>query len=207
MKLTITNDISPQHPRKDWEPYGTLAYKSKYTLGEEEIHDPIDFLAYKLGLSDDQVQRIADKNDWFYYSTETLRELSVRFYREYIALPVYLYDHSGITVNTGGFNCRWDSSQVGWIYMSKEEAKKHHGWGKITRHREKLVEEYLEGEIRTLAQYLEGDVYGFEFEDDNGEIDSCWGFYGTDWKTNGLTDYLPKKAHHLLEEIEVTYEY
>lgn len=33
-----------------------------------------------------------------------------------VILPLYLYDHSGITMNTCGFSCPWDSGQVGWIY-------------------------------------------------------------------------------------------
>ena len=35
-----------------------------------------------------------------------------------VILPLYLYDHSGITMNTCGFSCPWDSGQVGWIYAS-----------------------------------------------------------------------------------------
>ncbi len=38
----------------------------------------------------------------------------------YVILPLYLYDHSGITMNTSGFHCNWDSGQVGWIYASKK---------------------------------------------------------------------------------------
>jgi len=37
-------------------------------------------------------------------------------------LPLYLLDHSGLAMNTGGFNDRWDSSQVGFIYMDKKTA-------------------------------------------------------------------------------------
>ena len=36
-----------------------------------------------------------------------------------VILPLYLYDHSGITMNTCGFSCPWDSGQVGWIYADK----------------------------------------------------------------------------------------
>ena len=42
--------------------------------------------------------------------------------------------------------------------------------------------------------YLQGDVYSFHIQDDLGNvIDSCSGFYGTDWKNNGLSDYLDKE--------------
>lgn len=36
-------------------------------------------------------------------------------------LPLYLYDHSGITMSTTSFNDRWDSGQVGYIYASRED--------------------------------------------------------------------------------------
>ncbi len=39
---------------------------------------------------------------------------------KYIILPLFLYDHSGITMSTGPFSCPWDSGQVGWIYASKK---------------------------------------------------------------------------------------
>ena len=42
-------------------------------------------------------------------------------------LPLYLYDHSGITMNTGGFSCSWDSGQMGWIYATKEDIQKEYG--------------------------------------------------------------------------------
>ena len=42
--------------------------------------------------------------------------------QKYLMLPLYLYDHSGITMNTTGFSCPWDSGQVGWIYAFKEDA-------------------------------------------------------------------------------------
>ena len=31
----------------------------------------------------------------------------------FVFLPLYLFDHSGITMNTSGFSCPWDSGQVG----------------------------------------------------------------------------------------------
>ena len=44
------------------------------------------------------------------YITGTLRSL--------VCLPVYMYDHSGITVSTSPFSCNWDSGQIGWIYTT-----------------------------------------------------------------------------------------
>jgi len=40
---------------------------------------------------------------------------------KHVILPLYLYDHSGITMSTSVFSCPWDSGQVGWIYASKQK--------------------------------------------------------------------------------------
>ena len=49
---------------------------------------------------------------------------------KFVILPLYLYDHSGITMNTTGFSCPWDSGQVGWIYADADCIKKE--YGKVT---------------------------------------------------------------------------
>lgn len=42
-------------------------------------------------------------------------------------LPLYLYDHSGLTMSTNDFGDRWDSGCVGFIYMEKDTAMKELG--------------------------------------------------------------------------------
>ncbi len=46
--------------------------------------------------------------------------------KPYIAwLPLWVYEHSGITMSAGPgnpFTCKWDSGQVGWIIMTKKKA-------------------------------------------------------------------------------------
>lgn len=42
-------------------------------------------------------------------------------------LPLYLYDHSGLTMSTSDFGDRWDSGCVGFIYMDKATAMKEIG--------------------------------------------------------------------------------
>ena len=41
-----------------------------------------------------------------------------------IWLPIYKYDHGGITYNTTGFSCSFDSGQVGHIFEEKKNIKK-----------------------------------------------------------------------------------
>jgi hypothetical protein len=92
-------------------------------------------------------------------------------------------------MNTTGFTCRWDSGQVGYIYIDKEKALKEYGGKIFSRQLKKRLTSYLEGEVEVYDQYLTGDVYGFQLLDPEGEeVDSTWGFFGSDPKENGMMD-------------------
>lgn len=91
-------------------------------------------------------------------------------------IPLYLYDHSGITISTGPFSCPWDSGQIGFIYLEKEVYKRE--WNR-KRANKKHMEEIMRGEVENYDNYLTGEVYGYIVEDEEGDhIDSCWGFFG-----------------------------
>ena len=34
--------------------------------------------------------------------------------------PIFMYDHSGIVLNTSAFSCPWDSGWLGWTYITPE---------------------------------------------------------------------------------------
>ena len=99
-----------------------------------------------------------------------------------VILPLYLHNHSSMTMNTTGFGCPWDSGQVGFIFISKKKMLEEYGGKIVTQKLKEKVEGYLKGEVETYDQYLRGDIYGYRvFKVENGEeeeLDSCWGFYG-----------------------------
>ena len=96
-----------------------------------------------------------------------------------VCLPLYLYDHSGISMSTGQFSCPWDSGQVGFIFISKEKALKEYGGKRVTKKLREKVKTYLQGEVETYDSYLTGECYGYQIFDKNGEeIDACWGYLG-----------------------------
>lgn len=110
-----------------------------------------------------------------------------------IIKKLFLYDHSGITISTSPFSCRWDSGQIGWIYITKEKIEAE-GWTP------EQANNYLDGEVEVYDNYLTGEVYGFTIEDADGEeVESCWGYYGNDGKESMIKeckhtiDYLVKK--------------
>lgn len=47
----------------------------------------------------------------------------------------------------------------------------------------------LDADIQLFEHWAFGSVYGFNIsKGENNDIDSCWGFYGMDWKKNGLLE-------------------
>lgn len=117
------------------------------------------------------------------YATGRPGNIRKSFLQKHVALNLFLYDHSGLSISSGPFSCRWDSGWFGIVAVSVEQVKKEYGWKVLTQSRRKKIEEYLQNEIDTYNEYLHGEVYGFQVtpEDDDTEIlDSCWGFFGDD---------------------------
>lgn len=109
-----------------------------------------------------------------------------------IILPLYLYDHSGITMSTSPFSCPWDSGQVGWLYVTNEKIRKDFNTTRVTKKLREKVDRIVKCEVHAYDNYLRGNCYGYIHEDADGEhIDSCWGFIGDDIESCGISDYFP----------------
>lgn len=184
-KLIIEQcDSHEGNPRDCMSNIGVIAYKhSRYILGEEKIEDPIDFLLNLYGIAATNIP----------YTNETLEKLMSKASKYgYVLLPVYLFDHSEISISTSPFSCSWDSGQVGFIYTNLQRINDcfSYNWKRISKKRQQQIKQWLEAEIATFDMYIRGEVYGFIVEEDGKEIDSCWGFYGDDPRANGMQDYI-----------------
>ena len=105
-------------------------------------------------------------------SEETLRE----YHPDILAvLPLYMYDHSGITINTTGFSCKWDSGQVGWVWITRSDAEK---MGCADWSEEKLLEA-IRAEVSEYDSFLLGEVYGYRVLKGEEELDAVFGFIGS----------------------------
>lgn len=117
-------------------------------------------------------------------------------------LPLYLYDHSGITMSTTGFSCPWDSGQVGYIYATPEMIRKEYGCKRITKQVRDKVRRLLKAEVEEYDQYLTGDVWGYvvTMEDEDGkevDEDSCWGFFGYNYcleEAQSVANHMKERA-------------
>ena len=148
--VKVVQDSDPENPRTAWDNFGHMIC----FVNRYSIGD-------KHNMSGDELKEIIESENTF-------------------SLPVFVYIHSGITVNTSGFSCPWDSGQAGYIYVTKEEIRKEYGVKKISAKLTKRVYDILKSEVETYDQYLTGSVYGFVVEhDEKGVVDSCSGFYGS----------------------------
>ena len=129
--VKIYIDEDPEDPRS-WDNVGTMVcFHGRYELGDKHEIDQDKFGTW------DEMRACIEAN-----------------IGPCVILPLYLYDHGGITMNTTGFSCSWDSGAVGFIYCSEATAKEE------GIEPDKL-EARLIGEVAVYDQYLRGEVYGF----------------------------------------------
>jgi len=110
-----------------------------------------------------------------------------------VCLPVHVYKHSGIAFSTemsGQFACRWDSGTAGFIVITKEQIRENWSIKRVTQKHIDHAERIAKAELETYGNWANGEVYGFQLEEDGEEIDSCYGFYGYDIKENGILDHV-----------------
>ena len=168
-KLEIFDDLNPCSPR-EFDNLGTMVcFHRRYNLGDETELKSSDFSSWE------------ELENYLYKEEDAL-----------IAIPVFMYDHSGLWINTTGFSCPWDSGQVGYIYVSKEKVRREYSCKRISKKLKEMIREMLCSEVDLYNDYLSGNVYGFTLTDKENaeEIDSSYGFYGTDYIENGIFDYV-----------------
>ena len=118
-----------------------------------------------------------------------------------LCLPLYLYDHSGITMATKPFHCPWDSGQVGYIYVTQAKIKEWLGVKTVTDKVKERVLAMLQNEVDCYNTYLIGEVYQYSVLDESGEVvDSCCGYYG-DYGMKEIEDmFKDKSLYNLVTE-------
>jgi hypothetical protein len=174
LEYKISTDHDSFNPRTDNDNLGVMhcAHK-KYDLGDKDAPTPFVDDDYRAGVLRDDVL---------------------------VSKPIYMYDHSGITVRHTPFDCQWDSGLLGWHYMLKSVAEEN--WPSQTG--DELiasVEACLKAEIEEYDAYIQGDVWYVEITDEEGEvIDSCGCFIGSDLDSTGILDNFDTKYHDGLRE-------
>jgi len=156
----LIQDNDPFDPREN-ENLGTMVcFHKRYTLGDK-----------------------TELNSEMFNGWEEMYDYLIKEKKAVMVLPLYLYDHSGISMKVGSFqgylpqgHAEFDSGQVGFIYCTKEDLKRIG----ITKAK---AEKSLMAEVGEYNQYIQGDVYCLvkeTYNKDKEQIDqeNCGGYYG-----------------------------
>jgi len=91
-----------------------------------------------------------------------------------VILPLYMYDHSGITISLTPFSCPWDSGQIGFVQIPRKKMLKEFNKKIFTKKLKEKALEIAKNEVEILDSYISGNVYGYII---NEYEYSCWGYY------------------------------
>lgn len=246
IKVEICYDHDSEHsdPRDCDNPSVMYVNYRGYTLGDEQLPDggfdpiecpvceggelpiigPPNLRERVLGGGFEQVPPVCPRcEDW--HEVEPTVDEWLRSINAIAAAPLFVYEHSGITMSCGtlrmvndpltrddirstgrfmGDDAGWDTSFVGLIVFTEESLEPCCGTDPKYR-TEKWLSECAESEVRVYAQWLEGDVYGYSIEDANGDhLDSCWGFIGYEYaeeEASRAADYAVKRVEKEMREV------
>jgi hypothetical protein len=165
------DDDSANDPR-DWPNVSVMVcWHRRANLGDEQVD--LDFVRSEFGDKPESAIRT-----WLVSEYDALPNS---------IMPLYLYEHSGMTICTGPFNDPFDSGQVGFVFATERTMRECCGddWrtkGHYSRGGKvwwKTVRETIDAEVKTYDSFLRGEVYYFVVEDFEGNVlDSCGGFVG-----------------------------
>jgi hypothetical protein len=197
LKIEIIADDNAESPR-EWDNLGTMVcWHSRYTLGDEHsFSEPNNFRFSLL----EEILGDTDKAESF-VNDHSEDEVKALIAQHYFIKPLFLYDHSGISISTGSFvgraqHAQWDSGQVGYIYVSREAVRKEWKVSRISKKLADTIEKNLDSEVNTYDDYLRGNVYGFKVLQGEEELDSCWGFIGDYDSKGGCLDSAKESADY-----------
>lgn len=153
LRLVIEQDEFPEDPRS-WDNLGTmLCCNRRYQLGDCNSNRDTELqlaeICRKYGKSDEEIDEMT-----FVEEVQFILDQD-----NVCGLPLWLYDHSGISMSTER-QCSWDSSFVGLIFVEKDFYlaqmcfKDEEDW-------KAKAKETLKGEVKTYSDFLEGNVYGW----------------------------------------------
>lgn len=153
----ISRDPEPLNPREDYDNAGTMVcWHRRRHFGDKHGYDDSQEFAMDLArshltaadviaiyqsgtvkslgtLTSEDLDCLSEDNyrvEEFFETCTTRQLIDLLDASNKVAiLPLFLYDHSGVSMSTGSFvgrvpHAEWDSGQVGYIYMSKETALK-----------------------------------------------------------------------------------
>lgn len=197
----IDEGLSP----REWSNVGKMAcHHSRYTLGDKDM-DARDLLDNEvpceecdtagviwLSEHDNEPCKTCEGDG---YVEQSIVEYVRKEYGARVIIPLFLYDHSGISMSAGAaiinrdedeadfsrknrhpFDAHgWDVSSIGVIFDTPEGVEQCMGKDATVDE----IEAALRSEVDVYSSYLEGDITYYSVEDDETDFhESCGGFIG-----------------------------
>lgn len=211
-RLIIERDEYVCCPIGDWDMMGEMF---SYSGGREMVHaekgryyrdreDLCKALASELDDSFDETLAY-----WSYYegtnykmAEKMIEGAYALAFKKAIILEVHL-NQCGISVYPfdGDIAGSWD----GLFVCPLEKVKKEYSVKIATQSAKGRAERCMRSDLNAYDHYLSGDVYGFAViklceccQSEGDFIDSCCGFYGQDWKENGIMYHVDEKFHQAI---------
>ena len=206
-RVRAESDDLPDSPR-EWCNVATMVcHHRDYILGDEGGEsDAIDAIRASRDYRDKWEESDSyeftfkgETRDCFDFGNPSDVWQAIQLCSDIISQPLYLYDHSGISISTSSFSCPWDSGQVGFAFVTYAKIREEQSCKIVTAKGRNWAAQRIDSETRVYGQYLTGQVFGFivqvatEWESESychatGEreaiasewedLDSCWGYYG-----------------------------
>ena len=173
MRVVKSYDEFAENPR-NWDNLTTMiCHHNRYALGD--VEESRQFNGFT--------------------SLKELKQALVEYYGEMAYIkPLSLYDHSTQTLAIGEPTDMWDSGYVGFIFVTKEQARKWFNVKRITKSVIEKIEKLAQSEVEEYNKvWLWGEVYVLSLErvftniDDKNDsfvepVDSVGGFtFGKDY--------------------------
>ena len=155
----IVQSPEPRNPRIEFDNITKMVcFHGRYNLGDKHTNSHRDYSGW------DEMKKAIIKNE-----------------NVAVIKPLYLYDHGGITMSTEPFSCKWDSGQVGFVYVTKKMILETFGGKNVSNKLKERAMDLILGEVKTYNQYLTGDVHDYTIFKDGVEVDSLSDVFGFEY--------------------------
>jgi len=183
--VEIVYDDDCRSPREDDNVATLVCWHPDYILGDYQLRD-----GSGRGAVDDVFETERGRTD--FASMKVLYRYLTLMCGARRVTPLYLYDHSGISIRAGapspwdnptvrrdefGQGMGWDTSMVGFAYCTDERLTELCG-EEAKYHTDEWIDKVIAGEVAHYDEYLTGQCYGYIVAPGSEDQEACWGYIG-----------------------------
>ncbi|HDL90263.1 MAG TPA: hypothetical protein ENG14_05110 [Thermodesulforhabdus norvegica] len=127
------------NPREECTNLGTMiCFHNRYKLGDKHTYDHTDYSGW-----DEMYNALSEEYDA-------------------LVVPLYMHDHSFISLSLSPFSCPWDSGQLGFICVSKRRIRDWFGVSRVTKKVLNRATSCIMDEVREYEAFINGCHWKFE---------------------------------------------